>query len=174
MRSPTTDKSMAQQICVTMLQELTIQHSQLWHFNSLELIPQQLRNSRYRTRAYSSQLTQTRVVWLWHLPRKDPPLLGISTKPTISSFLIMWTSRLAGRKLHVEIIFVILRVTRASRGWTKAWAYILLQTYMMNTIYYNRYYEIPKTNQTKSLILSMASYRINKAHMFIFLLWPWR
>lgn len=89
MRSPTTNKSMAQQVCVTMLRELTIQRSQLWHFNSLEPIPRQLSNSRYRTRACSSQLTQTRVVWLWYPPRMDSALSGISTKPTISSFLIM-------------------------------------------------------------------------------------
>lgn len=115
MLSPTTNKSMAKQICVTTSQELTIQHSQLWHFNSLEWIPRKLSNSRYRTRACSSQLTQTRVVWLWHPPRMDSASLGISTKPTISSFLIMCTRRLAGRRLHVEIICTILRVTRTSR-----------------------------------------------------------
>lgn len=38
----------------------------------------------------------------------------------------------------------------------------------MNTVYYNRYYEIGKSKQTKSLILSMASYHINKAHVFYF------
>lgn len=137
MRSPTTNKSMAKQICVTTSQELTIQHSQLWHFNSLEMIPRQLSNSRYRTRACSSQVPQTRVVWLWHPPRVDPASLGISTKLTTSSFLIMWISRLAGRRLHVEIIWAILRVTRTSKlddRWAGAWAYVL-HTCIMNTTY---------------------------------------
>jgi hypothetical protein len=173
MRSPTTSKSMAKQICVTTSQELTIQHSQLWHFNSLEMIPRQLSNSRYRTRACSSQVPQTRVVWLWHPPRMDPASLGISTKLTTSSFLIMWISRLAGRRLHVEIICATLRVTRTCRRWEGAVAYVL-HTCIMNTTYsVIGIVSLGNQNTQKSLILSMASYRISKAQMFSFLLWPW-
>ena len=157
MRSPTTNKSKAQQVCVTMSQELTIQHSQLWYIISPEPIPRQPCNSSYPIRACSPKLTQTRVVWLCHPPPKDLASLGISSKPTISSFLIMRNSRLAGRKLHVEIITAIMRVTRTSRRWrTGAWAYI------MNTIYYNGYNcDIGDSKQNKVLLLSMALIRMN-------------
>lgn len=123
----------------------------------------------------SSQLTQTRVVWLWHPPRMDSASLGISTKPTISSFLIMCTRRLAGRRLHVEIICTILRVTRTSRRWAEhEHSSYYIETIMNTTYSVLGIVRLGNQNTQKSLILSMASYCIIKVHMFSFLLWPWQ